>query len=167
MIQENAHDGILKNWSKEVKVPEMVGRPVIAGLWKELARRNISRSKNSVLLNDTVAALLAGKVVGGSGGASDYLGFIFGTGQNSAYLEKNERITKVAGLTPGNRQVINMESANFALAPRGPLDEAFLKTTENPILNRFEKMASGAYLGSLAGYILGKCRSGSPLFRRS
>ena len=163
MIQKDAHDGILKNWTKEVKVPDLVGQPLAAGLREELARRNIGPSKKPVLLNDTVATLLAGKVAGGFSGASDYFGFIFGTGQNSAYLERNDRITKVKGLTPGTRQVINMESANFALAPRGPLDEAFLKTTKNPSLNRFEKMASGAYLGPLAGYILASTEA-APLF---
>lgn len=165
MIQESAHDGVVKNWTKEVKAPGVIGLPVAAGLREELKSRGVSLGENLVLLNDTVATLLAGKVARGTReeGASDYIGFIFGTGQNCAYLEKNERITKVSGLTPGRRQVINMESANFSLAPRGPLDEAFLKSTENPELNRFEKIASGAYLGPLAGFVL-KSPQASSLF---
>lgn len=156
MIQESAHDGVVKNWTKEVKAPEVIGLPVARGLREELKGRGVTLGENLVLLNDTVATLLAGKVARGlrEETAGDYIGFIFGTGQNCAYLEQNEKITKVSGLTPGLRQVINMESANFSLAPRGPLDEAFLNSTENPSLNRFEKIASGAYLGPLTGYVL-------------
>ncbi len=165
MIQESAHDGVVKNWTKEVKAPEVIGRPVAQGLREELKGRGVTLGENLVLLNDTVATLLAGKVAQGlrAEAAGDYIGFIFGTGQNCAYLEQNEKITKVAGLTPGRRQVINMESANFSLAPRGPLDEAFINSTENPDLNRFEKIASGAYLGPLTGYVL-KSGAAEPMF---
>ncbi|MHC4887467.1 MAG: hexokinase family protein, partial [Planctomycetota bacterium] len=56
-------DGKLIHWTKEVKVPEVEGDLIGAGLLEALAQRGHT-GKRLVLLNDTVACLLAGKALG-------------------------------------------------------------------------------------------------------
>ncbi|RMD82120.1 MAG: hexokinase, partial [Lentisphaerae bacterium] len=146
-------DGKLLRWTKEVKVPEVEGTYIGAGLIEHLGEKGVERKK-IVLLNDTVATLLAGKAVGDTYGCADYIGFILGTGTNTAYVEKNVNIRKLSGLPGDGRMPINMESGNFNKAPMSYIDDRFDATTVNPGCQRFEKMISGAYLGPLALQVL-------------
>lgn len=146
-------DGRLLRWTKEVQVPELVGEYVGRGLVDVLAARGAGR-KRCVVLNDTVAALLAGKAVGDARQCEGNVGFILGTGTNVAYVEANARIAKRPGL-PGDRsQIINCESGNFDAAPRGPVDVALDRRSATPGAQLLEKMIGGAYLGSLCGHAL-------------
>ena len=140
-------DGKLLYWTKEVKVPEVVGEYVGAGLLEALTERGHT-GKYIVVLNDTVSALLAGKAVGEQRRCDGYIGFILGTGTNTAFIAKNEDISKVS-ISTGS-QVINVESGNFACCPQGDLDKAYDESTSNPRAYSFEKMISGRYLGSVA-----------------
>ena len=60
-------DGILLGFSKEVKAPEVVGKPVGKSLSDALCARGWNKPKRISLLNDTVAALLAGAATAGKG----------------------------------------------------------------------------------------------------
>lgn len=140
-------DGKLLIWTKEVKVPEVVGEYIGAGLLEELARRG-HRGKKIVLLNDTVSCLLAGKATGQQRQCSGYIGFILGTGTNTAYVEVNSNVHKIA--MQQGAQVINVESGNFAKCPQGEMDKRYDATTDNPGKQTFEKMISGRYLGDIA-----------------
>jgi len=142
-------DGRLLHWTKEIKIPELVGRHIGAGLQEALEARGIS-GKRIVILNDTVAALLAGLAQGQSFGASSYIGFILGTGTNTAYVERNENIGKLDGYLGEGSQVVNVESGGFAAFKRGPLDLQLDHRSENPGGHVFEKAISGVYMGSLA-----------------
>ena len=142
-------DGRLLHWTKEIKIPELVGRRIGAGLVQALEERGVSGTK-VVVLNDTVAALLAGLAHGQRFGASSYIGFILGTGTNTAYVERNENIGKLGGLPPGGSQVVNVESGGFAAFDRGPFDRSLDEQSEDPGSHIFEKAISGAYLGPLA-----------------
>ena len=114
---------------------------------------NLQTPEKVVLLNDTVATLLAG--VNYQNRVFDsYIGFILGTGTNTAYIESNANITKLSGLDPDQTQIINMESGAMKLAKRGELDVEFDATTNNPGVHSFEKMISGAYLGPLGLFTL-------------
>jgi len=146
-IQPN-YDGRLLYWTKEIKIPGMVGTLVGAGLLETLAARGIT-GKKVVLLNDTVASLLAGVTEGRKFSASSYIGFILGTGTNSAYIEKNVNIIKVKGLDPNGSQAINVESGAFAAFRRGPFDLELDAASEVPGGHVFEKTISGAYIGPL------------------
>ncbi|MCF7849838.1 MAG: hypothetical protein K9M45_13385 [Kiritimatiellales bacterium] len=146
-IQPN-YDGKLLCWTKEVKIPELVGQMVGAGLLAELEDRGIN-GKQVVLLNDTVAALLAGVAEGQAFGASSYIGFILGTGTNTAYVEQNRNIRKVDGLPADGFQVINVESGGFSALGRGPFDLRFDAASEIPGEYAFEKLISGVYMGPL------------------
>ncbi len=141
-------DGKLLYWTKEVKVPEVVGEYIGENLLALLEQKGHPRKK-IVLLNDTVATLLAGKAVGQVRCCEDYIGFILGTGTNTAYVEKNRNITKRSDLDLDKSQVINVESGSFAQLRRGTIDLDFNESTANPDTHVFEKMISGAYLGPL------------------
>ena len=148
------HDGIPIIFSKEIKAPEVVGMPVAQSLLNELKERgyDVSNKKFSVV-NDTVATLLATKA-GCSDPASGYVGFILGTGTNTAYTENNALITKLGNLKDG-KQIINVESGNYDLA-LGDFDKEYFATTKNANAYHFEKMISGAYLGGFATFVIKK-----------
>ena len=146
------HDGVPLVFSKEIKAPEVIGMPVAKSLLAELANRgyDVSKKKFSVV-NDTVATLLASRAES-SLPSSGYIGFILGTGTNTAYTEDNSNIKKLANLKEG-RQIINVESGSFRIT-MGEADKGFLKTTKNSDAYHFEKMISGAYLGPFAQYVI-------------
>ncbi len=132
-IQPN-RDGKLLQWTKGVDAPEVVGCLLGAELNRVFEARGIA-PKKIVLLNDTVATLLAGVAEGSARGAKGYVGFILGTGTNTAYLE--------------NGEVINVESGGFDKLPTAPIDRELDAATNNPGKQIFEKMISGTYLGPL------------------
>ncbi|WP_372794734.1 hexokinase [Pontiella sp.] len=141
-------DGKLLHWTKEIKIPELVGEHVGAGLLEALEARGIT-GKHVVVLNDTVACLLAGLAKGQSFHASSYIGFILGTGTNTAYVEKNSNIGKLINFTKEGSQVVNVESGGFAAFKRGPLDLKVDNESVNPGGHVFEKLLSGVYMGTI------------------
>lgn len=145
-------DARLLCWTKQIQVPEVVGTLIGSGLRDRLAARGWSR--RVVVLNDTVATLLAGRSAGMSRRYEAYVGFILGTGTNTAYVERHTAIAKVPGLPPAGRMAINVESGNFARAPRSHFDDLFDATTGDPGSYQFEKMIAGAYMGGLGLTVL-------------
>ncbi len=141
-------DGRLLHWTKEIKIPELVGTHVGEGLIRTLEARGIP-GKKVVLLNDTVACLLAGLAEGQAFNASSYVGFILGTGTNTAYVESNTNIGKLDGYLGEGSQVINVESGGFAAFRRGPSDIELDEASQNPGGHVFEKSISGVYMGSI------------------
>ncbi len=110
--------------------------------------------KKIVLLNDTVATLLAGKSASFGKSYDSYIGYILGTGTNTCYIENNRNILKNPELEHGKSMIVNIESGNFGLAPRTNLDISFDNTTMNPGNYSFEKMFSGGYFGDLCLTVL-------------
>jgi hexokinase len=136
-------DGRLLKWTKEMKAPEVIGRYIGRGLLDALG--SAGAGKSVVILNDTVATLLAGKAADNKRYGS-YVGFILGTGTNIAYLEKNRNILKADHADPSGSQIINVESGGFSKAPRHDIDLLLDRESEEPGGNQFEKMISGRYL---------------------
>jgi len=132
-IQPN-HDGKLLQWTKGVDAPEVVGCLIGEELNRVFEARGFARKK-IVLLNDTVATLLAGVAEGSSRGAKGYVGFILGPGTNTATLE--------------NGEVINVESGGFDKLPMTDIDRELDAASSNPGKQIIEKMISGTYLGPL------------------
>ncbi len=128
------HDGRLLQWTKGVDAPDVVGCLLGEELNRVFEARGIARKK-IVLLNDTVATLLAGAAEGTARGVKGYVGFILGTGTNTATLE--------------NGEVINVESGGFDKLPLADIDRELDAATNNPGKQIFEKMISGTYLGPL------------------
>ena len=141
-------DGRLIRFSKEVKAKQVKGQLIGENLNRAMGAIGLAGDKHIVILNDTVATLLAGvgyknKTYG------SYVGFILGTGTNTCYVEKNTNIKKTKDLDPSKSQIINTESGCFGRIKQGKIDAAFDKSTVNPGAQKFEKMISGAYLGPL------------------
>ena len=147
------HDGIPLMFSKEIKAPEVIGKHLGKELLSELKSRGYDTDGMTVsIVNDTVATLLAAKAAY-KGDASTYIGFILGTGTNTAYVEKNSNIGKIS-LNEGS-QIINVESGCLRLT-LSSIDEEFMGTTKDPSSYHLEKKISGAYLGPFALFVLKK-----------
>lgn len=149
------HDGIPLSLSKEVKAPEIVGKKLGVGLLSELASRGHDVSnKKIIILNDTVSTLLATQSQNMDNKYDGCIGFILGTGTNTAYIEKSSRILKLPkDIEVSKNQIINVESGSLSLS-LGDIDKAFLASTQNAKAYNFEKMISGAYLGHLCWFII-------------
>lgn len=151
-------DGKVIQFSKEIKAKEVIGTLVGANLSDALVARGWKRPEKIILLNDTTAALLAGASAATKGKAYDsYVGFILGTGMNAAYIESTviDKIIGVAAFAPSN-QIVVCESGKCNKIARSLFDETLDKTTNSPGLYGYEKMCSGAYLGTLGKLALGK-----------
>ena len=146
-------DGRPTSLTKELKVKNLTG---------ELLGKNLNflfnvsgyKKKNIVILNDTVATLLAGQSTFKDKVYDSYIGFILGTGTNCCYIEKNNNIKKITIPIGSENQIINIESGGFNKGPTGIIDEKFDKTTKNPGVYTFEKMVSGKYFGLLCYFVI-------------
>ncbi len=149
-----SREGIPLYFSKEVKAKEVLNKPLGEGLLRALADRGVDVSHKKVaILNDTVATFLAAKARTMDKAYSGYVGFILGTGTNTAYLEDGQRIGKIDPSYRNEAQIVNMESGCFGLVG-GDLDQALDATTKHPGESLFEKKISGAYLGPLVHVVL-------------
>jgi hexokinase len=144
---DRQRDGTLLYWTKEIKAPGVVGKKIAAGLVNTLKKRSFPLPASVLILNDTVASLLAGVSATKFSPLYRYVGFILGTGTNTAYMESNKRIIKTKGLDPSGSQAINIEAANFNKIGRGDIDIAFDRKTNSPGKHVLEKMISGGYIG--------------------
>jgi hexokinase len=153
-VIDRERDGRLLYWTKEIKAPGVVGQKILASLAQTLQKRSLPCPSKMLMLNDTVAALLAGVTATTFSREHRYIGFILGTGTNTAYIEKNGLIKKETGLPAAGDMAINCESANFNKINRGDIDIAFDNSTSGPGKYVLEKMVSGAYLGNLCHRIL-------------
>jgi len=156
-------DGILLSFSKEVDAPDVIGKSIGKGLRDALAQKGCKYDGPIVLLNDTAATLLSGLVSISPDGETartknDFgaepgpvIGFILGTGFNTAYPETN--IPKI-GFNSSSPQIVVCENGNFNIRHRGRLDIEFDNTTKNPGSYALEKATAGAYLGPLTFHIL-------------
>ena len=143
-------DGRLIKFSKEVKVKYVEGELVGKNLIAALKKRGCTDEKSIIILNDTVATLLAGKAASPDRVFDSYIGFILGTGTNICYAEKCANIGKVPELEQDDgSMLINIESGAYNKTPRGKIDLEFDNTTVNPGDFAFEKTISGAYQGGL------------------
>lgn len=147
-IKENG-DGVLLGFSKEVKAPEVVGCEIGKCLKEVLEQHGWNSIKRISMLNDTVAALLAGAACATEGDRySSYIGFILGTGMNAAYLQPD---CDCCGI---KKQIVVCESGKFLSVNRSDFDVDFDKTTVKPGVFWLEKLCSGAYLGPVSWFAL-------------
>ena len=139
----DATQELLNCWTKGIRAPSIVGQYVGKELLKRLGGGEIA------IVNDTVATLLAAKATEGDRTYSSYLGFILGTGTNTAYVEKNRNIVKLTGLDPAGSMIINAESGSFDKISQSAFDVAMDAKTGDPGHNPFEKMIAGGYIGGV------------------
>ena len=110
-------DGRLIQFCKEVVAPKVEGELIGEGLKEALNGRGLKSDVKVILMNDTVATLLAGLATYREKDYDNYIGFILGTGTNCCYVEKNSEIKKLRGLNKEARQIVNVESGAFGKAP--------------------------------------------------
>ena len=142
-------DGRLLHFTKEIKARGVDGRAHRGRALREALSPPGPAPARIVLLNDTVATLLAGRNARAGRRFDDFIGLSAAPGLNAAYVEANALIRKIPRLDPAASQVVNTESGSFARGRSGPVDDAFDATTANPGKYRHEKTISGAYLGAL------------------
>ena len=142
-----SRDGRLIKFSKEVMCPEVHGEMIGENLLAYLEERGVTEKREIVILNDTVATLLTGMISFPDEVFSDYIGFIFGTGINSCYIESNRNILKADNLDPEHNQIINTECGSFNKPPRGFIDRTLDEGTSDPGAYLLEKMTTGGYFG--------------------
>ena len=149
-------DGRIGAFCKELRIRGAEGAVIGASLNRELARRG-RRPRRFTLLNDTVAALLAG--ADGPDTCDGPIGFILGTGTNSCYVENARNLTKLPGRD--GSMIVNLESGLYNGFPRGEFDRALDAASEIPGDHPAEKMMGGAYMGELVFRTAqGACRAG-------
>ena len=159
MNQES--DGKVMVFSKEIKAPEVIGTYVGKELMKVLKERGWNSLKKIVLLNDTVAALLSGFYNPSSKTKySSYVGFVFGTGINNAYIEKNPipkllEADSLSNTSKAQKHIVVCECGMF----NNPIlssefDIKLDQMSTAPGESILEKMCSGAYMGKLAWIII-------------
>lgn len=142
-------DGKLLFFSKEIETQGIEGQLIGQNLIEALGKAGKNNRKSVVILNDTVATLLAARAQSEQMKYGAYVGFILGTGLNCCYSEKNSRISKADKLDPAQTQIINTEVGSFDKFPRGNIDKKVDAATDNPGLGVCEKTISGAYFGGL------------------
>jgi hexokinase len=142
-------DGRLLFFSKEVKARGVEGEMIGRGLSLAMKRAGLRAPSRIVLLNDTVATLLAGRNSTSGRRFDDYVGVVCGTGFNASYVEENSEISKLAGFEGEGSQIVNTECGGFRRVPSGTVDREYNAVTDSPGTRRNEKMISGAYLGGL------------------
>lgn len=131
-------DATLIRWTKGVDISGVEGHRVGAPLARTLADRGFGPSR-TVVLNDTVAALLGGSL--GVERPDRVIGLICGTGTNMAAYFAPKDLPKLAH--PGGAMAVNLESGNFHPPHLTPVDDAFDAEGEAPGAQRFEKAVSG------------------------
>lgn len=132
-------DATLITWTKGVAIEGVEGQRVGAPLYQALHERGVNPT-HTVVLNDTVAALL-----GGSAMAPDparVIGLIAGTGTNMAAYFSPRAAPKLQGKTE-NLMAVNLESGNFKPPFLNEIDDAFDAETDKPGQQRFEKAMGG------------------------
>gem|GEM_PF-64881 len=152
------HDGIPNAFSKEIKAKEVLGVPVGKCLRQVLEAHGWNKIQKIVLLNDTVAALLAGKTL--SKDYDSYIGFILGTGMNAAFIDEDNSFGD-------GRQIIVCESGKCDTVPLSDFDVSADKKTDIPGQYPLEKCCSGAYLGKVAFEMLDFARREKLFSRRT
>lgn len=153
-------DGRVLSFTKQVRAPEVVGGLIGEDLQAALKRHNLPSNKNICILNDTVATLLGGRAFLSEELYDSFVGFIWGTGMNAAYVEQCQGISKIHQQLSleqqSERMIINTESGYHRPLVSSPIDLEMDESTVDPGRSLLEKRVSGRYLGILCLYVIRK-----------
>lgn len=155
--QIGINKGTLIRWTKGFDIDDAVGKDVCELLQAEIDSLHLP-VKVAALVNDTVGTLMARSYTS-PGKTGTLLGGIFGTGTNGAYVEKLDKITKLASMkgssydkSTGN-MIVNTEWGSFDnsmnVLPNTSYDQDLDKESVNPGIQMFEKRVSGMFLGEI------------------
>lgn len=154
------HDALVLQLNKEMQAEGVIGTLVGESLREALRAEGDSGQLDVVVLNDTVAGLLAGYLRSRDAHYSNYLGMVLGTGLNVAYAEPIKCIKKLAEpdvqaycqqfAQAPSRMIINTECGSYPLKQLSPVDRRIDDKSVNPGNALLEKRISGRYLGAHA-----------------
>ncbi|KAF1769587.1 hypothetical protein GCK72_001404 [Caenorhabditis remanei] len=158
--QDGLTKGKLVTWTKGFKASGVEGADVVTMLRDACHRRKDIDIDVVALLNDTVGTLMACAFQENT----CQIGVIVGTGTNACYMERLDRIPKLAGyvdehgVTP-EEMIINTEWGAFGDDGtmdflRTKWDDAVDRESINPGQHLYEKMISGMYMGECARVVL-------------
>ncbi len=145
---ERSLDGRLRNWCKEIRSPDSLGKYVGKSLSDALGG-----GCEVAVLNDSTAALLGAKAKLG-GEALPFVGIIMGTGINICYSEACHNIPKLGGEGLRGRMIISTEAGEFDGVAPGDFERQIIDGTDIPNEAQAEKQCSGAYLAPIIGAAL-------------
>ncbi|KAJ5203674.1 Hexokinase N-terminal [Penicillium cinerascens] len=155
--QIGINSGTLIRWTKGFNIPDAVGHDVCALLQSAIDALELP-VRVAALVNDTVGTLMARSYTS-PGETGTFLGAIFGTGTNGAYVEKLENITKLKHLEGAHydkstgEMIINAEWGSFdnhmSVLPSTVFDHELDADSNNPGVQMFEKRVSGMFLGEI------------------
>ena len=159
--QIGINKGRLMRWTKGFDIDEALNQDVCALLQTEIDALKLP-VRVAALVNDTVGTLMARSYTS-PGTTKTLIGAIFGTGTNGAYVEKLEKVTKMAEIEAAEGKadydrstglmVINSEWGSFdndlRVLPNTPYDVDLDKESVNPGIQMFEKRVSGMFLGEI------------------
>lgn len=138
-------DARLLKWTKGVDIPEVVGTLVGHDLAAAMERQGV-RPGGLRVLNDTVAAMLAGAGQRAGSGIDEFVGLICGTGTNMSGIFRLSSIPKLEGVSWDHDDMsVNLESGNFCPPHLTAWDDE-VDAMDHPGHQRFEKAVSGYYL---------------------
>ncbi|KAJ5932035.1 hypothetical protein N7516_006524 [Penicillium verrucosum] len=149
--------GTLIRWTKGFNIPDAVGHDVCALLQSAIDDLNLP-VRVAALVNDTVGTLMARSYTS-PGETGTFIGAIFGTGTNGAYVEKTKNITKLQNMKDAHfddstgEMIINAEWGSFdnhmSVLPTTVFDDELDADSNNPGVQMFEKRVSGMFLGEI------------------
>ncbi|MDO5137130.1 MAG: hypothetical protein Q4D71_01610 [Oscillospiraceae bacterium] len=135
---------IIGSLSKEVEVEGTADLFIGKELIDALRERGYEGPLSVYVLNDTIAVLYSALTAGAEGA----IGFILGTGTNTAYMEKAENIHNALPFD-ASQMCINLESGGFGYDPMGEIDIELNECSRNRDEHLHEKHVSGVYLGEI------------------
>ena len=146
-------DGILDCFNKGVTVKDSAGMKVCKELKAALRRAGCHVPAHWVLLNDSVATCFGAQAGELRQQYDGIIGFVLGTGTNTCYSERVERMHHydLSGY-PNEEMLLNMECGAADIFPMSRFDEMLHADDPQPGVHIYEKMVSGAYLGRLIWY---------------
>ena len=149
--------GTLARWTKGFDIDDAVGKDVCVLLQTEIDALHLP-VKVAALVNDTVGTLMARSYTS-PGKTGTLVGAIFGTGTNGAYVEKLDKVKKLASMEGSEydkstgEMIVNTEWGSFdnhmSILPDTPYDSALDRESVNPGIQMFEKRVSGMFLGEI------------------
>ena len=167
--QLDLKSGTLIAWTKGFQTKGVVGEEVVALLQTALRERGVTGAHVEALVNDTVGTLATLATLD----SRARVAMILGTGTNAAYLERVERIPKLASVAgpPGTtNMVINTEWGNFGSGEAGALpgwsaiDADVDAASANKGQQWLEKMVSGHTMGEVCRLFLKRLHAAGELW---
>ncbi|XP_030571726.1 hexokinase type 2-like [Drosophila novamexicana] len=155
--QTAINKGVLVNWTKGFKCPDVVGHNVVQMLQQAIDSRLDLRVRVVAILSDTTGTLMACA----QRQPNCRIGLIVGNVCNACYIEKTENTEMFQRYQTSRKRnmIVNCEWGSFGDNGvldfiRTSYDKAMDQLTPDPMTQTFDKCISGVYLGEIVRQIV-------------